>query len=146
MLGTGADDGSPGDVVTPGGDTGALLELPITAEDAQEVGTVPVVLGRVWAGVFVLGSADGAAVDAAGLAVVGVSPAGSVAGAAAVAALGGAGVDAIGNSVLVVLKDAGVAEMGTSVLVALGGTGVDEMGTSVLVVWPKAIPKRRKNN
>lgn len=34
VLGSGADDGSPGDVVTPGGDAGTLLEVPITAEDA----------------------------------------------------------------------------------------------------------------
>lgn len=66
-----------------------------------------------------LGSADGAAVDAARFAVVDAAPAESVA-----AAVGGAEAAVVG---------------------ALGGAGVDATGTWVVVVWPKAIPKRRKN-
>lgn len=34
VLGSGAEDGSPGDAVTPGGDAGALLDVAVTAEDA----------------------------------------------------------------------------------------------------------------
>jgi len=46
-----------------------------------------------------------------------------------VAALGGTGVDA----------------MGTWMVVALGGAGVDAIGIWLVVVWPKVIPKKRKN-
>lgn len=34
MLGAGAADGTPGDVVTPGGDAGAPLDVAISAVDA----------------------------------------------------------------------------------------------------------------
>lgn len=67
-----------------------------------------------------LGAADGAAVDTMRAAVVDATPAESVA-----VALGGA------EAVLVV---------------AMGGAGVDAVGTSVVVVWPKAIPERRKTS
>lgn len=82
-----------------------------------------------------LGSADGSAVDVTRFAVVDVTPAESVA-----EAVGGA--EAV---VVVALGGAGVDAMGTWVVVALGGTGVDATGAWVAVVWPKAIPKRRKN-
>ena len=82
-----------------------------------------------------LGSADGAAVDATRFAVVDATPAESVA-----AAVGGAEA-----ALVVALGGAGVDAMGTQVVVALGGAGVDAIGTWVVVVWPKAIPKRRKN-
>lgn len=34
VLGSGAEDGTPGDVVTPGGGSGALLDVAVSAVDA----------------------------------------------------------------------------------------------------------------
>lgn len=34
MVGSGAADGTPRDVVTPGGDTGALLDVAVSPVDA----------------------------------------------------------------------------------------------------------------
>lgn len=83
-----------------------------------------------------LGSADGAAVDTTRFAVVDAAPAESVAEA----------VEEAEAAVVVALRGTGVDATGTWVVVALGGTGVDAIGAWVVVVWPKAIPKRRKKN